>query len=265
VRVDLHCHTDVSDGVDSPASVGARASARVVELFALTDHDTCGGYAGCAAEHPATIRAVEISCDHAGRTVHVLAYDAGGAWHDLEARLERSRRALQDRLRVIGEQLARLGVRIDIDAILVAAGPRAVGRPDLARAMVAQKVVKTEKEAFRRYLYDRGPGDAPGHRIDLGEALALGRAVGARMSLAHPHQVENAGTLLRKFRDEGLGGVEAFYGVYSQRDRGDWIRLADELGLVCTAGSDRHTSSDLDLGIDIPADRGARLREWLGR
>jgi 3',5'-nucleoside bisphosphate phosphatase len=264
VRVDLHCHSTCSDGADRPDEVGRAAAARGVELFALTDHDTCAGHDQVAAAVPDALHGVEISCDDGGRTVHVLAFGAGPAWATLEAALDDRIEARRRRLRVIGAQLTQRGVRIDVEAILARAGTRAVGRPDLARAMIEQGLVSSMKEAFSRYLYDGGPGDAPGHRLPIAEALALGRAAGARMALAHPHQVgDRVEALLRRHRGDGLGGLEAFYGPYDAAGRARWAAVADQLGLVATAGSDRHAAGDHELGVDVPDDRAARLVDWL--
>jgi len=274
MRVDLHCHSTCSDGTDAPAAVGARARERAVALFCLTDHDTCAGHADAASAHGGApraaaggaivIRGAEISCDDDERTVHVLAYDTGGAWAELETRLDAMRDARRSRLRVMAERLARRGMRVDVEPILAAAGTRSVGRPDLARALVEQGHVSSVKEAFSRWLYDGGPGDAPGHRLPIAEALALGRAVGARMALAHPHHLgDRAGRLARRFRKEGLDGIEAYYAAYDPTERGRWLKLAGDLDLVCTAGSDRHAAGDFDLGVELPDDRAERLLAWL--
>lgn len=249
----------------APDSVGTQARERSVEIFSLTDHDTCAGHAAAAQSFgQRAVRGVELSCDDSGQTVHVLTFDTGGAWHELEANLAERAERRRDRLRTIGAQLARRGVHIDVEAILAAAGGRAVGRPDLARALVAQGLVSSTREAFTRYLYDGGPGDAGGHRLSLREGLALGRAVGARMSLAHPHLIpDRAARLLRTHKDDGLDAVEAYYATYDATERGRWTRLADEIGLVCTGGSDRHTPSDPELGVELPEPRAEQLRTWL--
>jgi hypothetical protein len=241
-----------------------RAEARGVDVFALTDHDTCTGLA-MARGH--SLRAVEISCDEVvtGRTLHVLAYDRGGAgWTELETKLGALREARRNRLRVMGVRLETRGIEIDIDAMIAGAHGRSVGRPDLARAMVAAGHVTSMKEAFSRHLFDGGPVDVPHHALPLPEALELGRFAGAAMSLAHPHLYDHLGVeLLKRHHRDGLGGVEAFYGAYDPRERSRWIELADKLDLVCTGGSDSH-SPDEQLGIDLPADRSARLVDWLG-
>ncbi|MCE9572414.1 MAG: PHP domain-containing protein [Deltaproteobacteria bacterium] len=267
MRVDLHCHSNRSDGVDEPSEVARLAAARDVALFALTDHDTC---AGCdtisAALGAVAIRGVEISCDEERQTVHVLAFGHDGpAWRALEDQLADRIEARRRRLRVIGAQLAVRGIRVDIEPILARNDGRAVGRPDLARAMIEQGLVSSMKEAFSRYLYDGGPGDAPGHRLPIAEALAMGRAAGAKMALAHPHlHGDRAAGMLKRYRGDGLAGVEAYYAQYDSAERQRWLKIADDLGLVATAGSDRHVADDAALGVDIPDARGEVLRAWIG-
>jgi predicted metal-dependent phosphoesterase TrpH len=258
MRCDLHSHSTESDGTESPAEVAARAAGRDLALFALSDHDIC-----TPIEIPGVrvVRAVEISCDYAGRTIHVLAYDRGGSgWADLEARLAATRDARRNRLRVMAAKLAQRGVRIDVEPIIARADGRSVGRPDLARAMVAAGAATSMDDAFARHLYDNGPVDVPHHGFRLVDALALGRAANAAMSLAHPHLYNPA--LLRDHARDGLGGVEAFYGGYDPGERARWTDLADELGLVCTGGADSHGPDD-PIGIELPDDRAAALLEWL--
>jgi predicted metal-dependent phosphoesterase TrpH len=268
VRVDLHCHSTSSDGTDPADVVAARARAAGVELFSLTDHDTCAGHAAAALAFPAARRGLELSCEHGGRTVHVLMFDTGGAWRDLEAMLaERSERR-KDRLRTIAAWLHGRGIRLDVEKIIAASAAqnRTVGRPDLARALCEAGFAVSMDDAFNRYLYDGGPGDPGGHRLTLEAGLAVGRSVDARMALAHPHLLgEQAAQLLRRYKSEGLDAVEAYYGSYTRKERARWTRLADELGLVCTAGSDRHSEADPELGIDLPESRAERLLTWLQR
>jgi predicted metal-dependent phosphoesterase TrpH len=132
--------------------------------------------------------------------------------------------------------------------------------------MVTQGIVATTKDAFTRYLHDGGPGDAGGHRLQISDVLATGRAAGACMSLAHPHLLgERAAPLLRRHKADGLDAIEAHYGAYDSGQRSRWVRLAEELGLVCTAGSDRHTDGDPELGIDLEPAQADRLLAWLHR
>lgn len=270
MRFELHCHSTCSDGTESPEQVASRAAARNVEVFALTDHDTCAG-SHVPVANARMLRAVEISCDEptTGRTIHVLAYDRGGAgWSELEQGLGDLRVARRNRMRMMAARLAQRGIRVDVEPMITEAeqSGRTLGRPDLARLMVAARAVTSVKEAFTRHLHDGGPVDVPHHALQLPDALALGRAAGAAMSLAHPHLYDQLGVaLLRKHRDDGLDGVEALYAVYDAHERKRWIELADELGLVCTGGSDWHGPEEArtEIGIDVPADRGKRLYDWL--
>lgn len=278
MRFELHCHSTCSDGTEPPERVAARAAERGVVVLALTDHDSCEGSARAAAaaadagaaaggQAPRAIRGVELSCDDGGRTVHVLAYDRGGDWAILDERLRAVRTARKNRLRVMGAKLLARGVRIELEPLLAEADRRAVGRPDLARAMVATGAATSVRDAFARHLYDGGPVDVPHRALPLDEALALGRAAGAAMALAHPHLYDAYGVaLLRRWRDAGLGGVEAFHGAYDARERARWIALADEIGLTCTGGSDWHGPEEAiaQPGVDLPPDRSSALLRWLG-
>lgn len=268
MRFELHCHSTCSDGTDAPAEVGARAAARAVAVFALTDHDTCDGCDAAIAQIPGAraIRAAELSCDEDGRTVHVLAYDRGGAWAVLEDKLAEVREARRNRLRVMAARLAQRGIAIDIEPLVAQADRRSVGRPDLARAMVAAGAVSSVQDAFARHLYDRGPVDVPHRALPLRDAIALGHQAGAALSLAHPHLYdERSAHYLRRYQADGLTGIEAYYGAYDPGARTRWIQLADQLGATCTGGSDWHgpEASNAQPGVDLPDDRSAALLAWL--
>lgn len=265
MRFELHCHSTCSDGTEHASAVAARAVERGVAVFALTDHDTCLA-TGLEVTNARSIRAVEMSCDDSGRTIHVLAYDRGGAWESLVARLESVRVARKNRLNVMAARLATRGIELDIAPLLAAADQRSVGRPDLARAMVAAGAASSMKDAFQRHLFDGGPVDVPHRALPISEAIAAGRAAGAAMSLAHPHlYADRAHALLRRLEPEGLTGIEAYYGAYDPRERKRWIDVADDLGLTCTGGSDWHGPDDAHgpVGVDLPDDRSDALLRWL--
>jgi 3',5'-nucleoside bisphosphate phosphatase len=273
--VELHCHSTCSDGSEAPEQVAARARRRGVQLFALTDHDSVQGCAAAAAALAGSgahvLRAVELSCTEAGRSVHLLIYDVAGdeRWEALTSRLGELQRARRHRVRAMAARLEQRGIRIDVEPLLAAAGTRTVGRPDVARALVEAGAVGSTGEAFRRYLHDGGPADVPLGRLGVGDGLALARAAGARVSLAHPHTIGTlADELFRRHRDEGLEGIEAGYGPYSSAERRNWTRYADERDLVVTAGSDFHGAPLPHIAepvVELDDRRARRLCEWLQR
>lgn len=269
--LELHCHSTCSDGAEPAADVGRRAAERELALFCLTDHDTCGGHADAAAAAGArAMRGVEVSCTEDGRTVHVLCYDVAGdaRWGAVETLLAELAEARKQRVRVIGAQLrVRFGLAVDVDAIVAEAGRRSIGRPDVATLLVAQGFATSKDDAFDRFLYDGGPGDPPHRRLGIGELLERVIAAGGRAALAHPHLYGDRGvTWLRRHRDAGLTGVEAFYGHYDPSERDRWLRVAANLDLVPCGGSDWHgPGTARDLGIDIPSPHAERILAWLGR
>jgi 3',5'-nucleoside bisphosphate phosphatase len=274
MRFELHCHSNRSDGTEAPARVAERAAERNVDVFALTDHDTCAGTpeARLPTGNGVSLRAVEITCDDpaSGRTIHLLAYDRGGmGWVDLETKLGELRLARKNRMRVMGARLVQRGIRVDVEPLIAEAerAGRTLGRPDLARLMLKAGVVTSVKDAFNRHLYDGGPVDVPHKGLSLRDALAVGRGAYAAMSLAHPHLYDELGPrLLKQHAGEGLEGIEAYYGVYDRAERQRWIDVADELDLVCTGGSDWHGPEEATVqpGVDFPDDRAKQLSDWLG-
>jgi len=275
VRLDLHCHSTHSDGSYPAAEVAARAAAFGVELFCLTDHDTFAGFdATRAVLEPhgcRVLRGLELSCREFGRTVHLLLYGLtpGEGLDALGGRLAAIDEQRRVRLRQICDRLAKLGVVLDADAILIRAHGRVAGRPDVARALVQAGVCSSPQEAFTRFLRDGGPADVPVDRIDVGVGVALARAAGARVSLAHPHTLQEfylVRELYRRHRDAGLEGIEAYYGRYSRPENEAWLRLAREFDLVATAGSDFHGEMTPDVGqpgMRLEGEAAERLVAWL--
>ncbi len=271
MRIELHCHSTRSDGSESPSRMGQWCRDRQVSLFALTDHDSTRGCdeARTAFGDDGFVRAVELSCTDEGRTVHLLVFDVARdqRWTGLEDQLTASRIARRARLRRIAARLEQAGMAIEVEPLLDQAEHRAVGRPDLARALVEAGFVRNLREAFDRYLGDGRPFDEPAARLSVAEGVDLARSAGARVSLAHPHTLDSrAEPLLREHRAGGLGGVEVFYGPYGKRQRAGYLDLARGLDLTPTGGSDYHGAALPQIerpGVDVDDAVGQRLCDWL--
>lgn len=264
----MHCHSTASDGADAPAAVGRQAAAEGLALFCLTDHDTCAGWEEASAAFAgagASLCGVEVSASDGGRTVHLLVY--GGAWTQLGERLADQALARRHRMRDMIARLVVRGVAVSLADVEAEAAGAVLGRPHLARALVRSGQVSSVSEAFDRWLGDGGPADVPLARLGVAETLELARAIGARVSLAHPHThgPVRAADLLRRFGGAGLEGLEAWYGAYGPREREDWLAMARDCGAVVTAGSDYHGIGDLPrIGVDLPEPHASRLLAWLG-
>jgi 3',5'-nucleoside bisphosphate phosphatase len=277
MRLDLHCHSTASDGREAPGVMGRRAAELGLALFSLTDHDTCDGWAAAsAALDPAIttpVAGVEISAVEAGKTVHLLAYDAArdGRWPLLVDALAGQARARRVRMRDMVARLVQRGVAITWDDVVAEAGEGAavLGRPHLARALVKRGAVSSVSEAFARYLGDGGPVDVPIARLRVEETLDIARSAGARVSLAHPHTLGPVivADLLRRHKERGLEGIEAAYGAYGSRERCDWLEMAASFGATVTGGSDYHgfdQQGGAGPGIEMHEPHAGRLLEWLG-
>jgi len=255
--VDLHAHTNLSDGVLSPAELVGRARAAGVDVLALTDHDTMEGIAAAAAAAAAEglclLPGMEISARHGPRTLHVLALFPPGRAPELGAWQERRRALRRRRLERMLARLAELGRPVDPAEVERGGDPRrSPGRPHVARALVAAGHVATEQEAFDRWLGRGRPAHVEDEVPTAAEAIALVRRLGGLTSAAHP-AVDDLGPVLPELAAAGLDGVEAWHPTHDGEAVATYRRLAGELGLLVTGGSDFH----------VPPPAGAEPR--LGR
>jgi 3',5'-nucleoside bisphosphate phosphatase len=247
-RIDLHAHSNRSDGTFTPTELVRLAAARELDVVALTDHDTTDGLGEASAEGLRSgvdvVPGVEFSAEFDHASVHVLCY-----WMDVEdERLQAElRRLREDRYRrgeLMVERLRELGVPIEFERVREIAGRATIVRPHVAQAMVESGVVETEKEAFERYIGDGRPGHVAKHALDPVDAVALIRAAGGVCVLAHPgmwgDQSSIPETLIARMADAGMRGLEVEHPDHTPEARDHYGRLAAELGLVATGGSDCH-------------------------
>ena len=150
MRADLHVHSSASDGTDPPAEVMRRAALAGLDVVALTDHDTVAGHAEARrADGPVTLLpGMELSARLDGRSVHMLAYLFDPDQPELAAELGRIRDDRVLRAQAMVRRLADLGVPITWDQVTAIAGQGVVGRPHIARAMVASGAIASPRDAF---------------------------------------------------------------------------------------------------------------------
>ncbi len=250
--IDLHTHTDESDGTFSPAELMEAARALPLEALAITDHDTFAGYdkaVPLAREHGFDlVCGLEMTTRHESQrvfSIHMLVYflhqpptDEFRGWliEILEGRRDRNVRLIQN--------LQAAGVDITL-AEVEKVGRTLTGRPHFARVLVDKGYAKTAEDAFRRYLGENAPHYAERYGPLTTYAIERVRLAGGLSVLAHPvrlgimdHRREEK--LIGDLREAGLGGIEVYHSDHDAEDVKRYAGIAAKLGLAVTGGSDFH-------------------------
>ena len=264
MKIDLHIHTTASDGSENPGRVARMAAANGLGVIAIADHDTVAGVAEATAEAPAGLRvvpAIEISCDSPESHVHLLGYFVDVTHPTLLAHSRRVIELREERMRAMIERLGQLGIPVEYDAVRMEAGDDAVlGRPHLARTLVATGAVATVGRAFELYLADRGPAWVPMQAVTLEEACAIVHEAGGVAVWAHPEGATLEATI-DGFRAQGGDGVECIRSRATASDVERALALTRARSLIPTGGSDWHGTWHGRLG-DFSIDSG-RLPEFM--
>jgi predicted metal-dependent phosphoesterase TrpH len=227
-----------------------------VALTFITDHDSVSGYP--EARDAAAARGVDLRCGIEINTihqdnVHILGY--GFRWEDpaFRERLEAFRKRREARIERIVENLRALGLPIEVSDVR-AESMQAIGRPHVADALRRKGIVGSRQEAFNRFLAKGKPGYVESAGPTPEEAIALIREAGGFCSLAHPETIVDR-SLIAGWKRNGLEGIEAYYSSHRQSQTVAFLRLAAELGLIVTGGTDFHgpgSGRDKPLGVDVP-------------
>jgi predicted metal-dependent phosphoesterase TrpH len=279
---DLHAHSRRSDGVLEPRALVEAAAAVGVRLLALADHDTLAGVrelgdggASRGAELPLELLpAVEINsvahgidCLWEGE-LHILGLGVDPADEAFEAVLERQRQTRAARIRLMLERLRALGLPVDERSPALQTEPGgSVGRPQLARALVAAGHAESVDDAMSRLLARGAPAYVPRQGLGPVEAIGAIRAAGGLAALAHFPDAPARRELLAELMAAGLRGLEVYYRKFDAQTVATMAALAVELGLVATGGSDFHgdgeTYAQAHAGLFIPDEAASAVLEAL--
>lgn len=255
-RIDLHTHSNASDGSYPPERVAAMAEANGVAVFSLTDHDTLEGIPEARARaEEAGIRfipGVELSVTEAAADVHLLAYGFDPADATLRGAIGRYREGRRERARKILARLKGLGIRIPMDEIEEIAKGAAIGRPHVAEALLRGGYVETFDEAFQRYLGHHAPAYVPKPVVLLEQASAIVRDAGGVVILAHPRTL-NRDHLIPGMARRGLDGIEVWHSKHDAADVERYRGFAQLHGLLMTGGTDYHGERTPDLTVGCVA------------
>jgi predicted metal-dependent phosphoesterase TrpH len=283
--IDLHTHSNVSDGSEPPGRIPELAAAAGCRAVALTDHDSLAGLADAAAAAAGLgvelVPGCEVSCRKpaapgGGRvtgSVHVLCYFVEEGEGPLQDELRALRADRRTRNAALVERLDELGVPVSWEEVVAeAGGEEGVGRPHFARVLVRHGHAEDIGDAFDRWLADDRPAYVPKARLGADDVARLARASGGVAVLAHPLSLgldpPKLGSLVHELAEVGLSGIEAVYGSYLPDERRMLGDLARRAGLVATGGSDFHGTfkPDLSVGVgrgdlDVPDDTLAALAD----
>ena len=248
LNIDLHTHSNCSDGSLTPAELVARAAAAGVEVLALTDHDTVAGLE--EADHSAGVHGlrlvpgVEISASWRAQAIHVLGLWIDPASAELRSVLKMQAERRRARMRKICARLEKLGLPGPLLLAAVEAQPGLPTRAHLANAMVAGGHVSRPDEAFRRYLGAGKPANVAAEWPALDVVVGWIRAAGGVAALAHPARYAlSAGArrqMVADFAAAGGAALEVVTGANGARHVEGVAALAVKYGLMGSVGSDFH-------------------------
>jgi predicted metal-dependent phosphoesterase TrpH len=272
--IDLHSHTNESDGTCSPAQLIQEGARCGVKILGITDHDTFAGFdqAGAAARDAGVelICGIELSTKLHGHSVHLLGYFLGGdelrEFRKWVLELQASRRERNIRL---AKRLQELGFDITLEEA-EARGRGMTGRPHFAQIMLEKGYVGNLRQAFDEYLDESARGYVYRQEPQFAEGVGKIRQAGGIASMAHPIRVKgDVPALMPELCAAGLNAIEAYHSDHTPADTALYLDLAKQHGLHVTGGSDFHgevkpgvrLGTGCDGNLRIPADLVDRLRE----
>ena len=286
--IDLHAHTTVSDGGDSPSELVRKAADVGVSALAVTDHDNDSGCDEAVAAGKElgieVIRGVEISCDvedladrgynpSARPTMHLLGYFIPEGKNALSESLAELQWARANRNKVIVQRLNELGIDVTFEEVEEeAGGPGSqIGRPHFAAVLVRHGAVPDYQTAFDEYLAKGAKAYITRKLYKPREATELMASAGVVPVLAHPYTLNLPIDEIERFVDDladaGLKGIEGFHGDWSVEDQAPVRSLAERRGLIVSGGSDYHGDMRPDrnlpggkCGVTVPDDVLDQLR-----
>jgi len=241
--IDLHVHTNASDGERPPAEIVRQAIDLGLRAIAITDHDTTDGVQEAlnAAEGSQllVIPGVEISSDARGEEIHVLGYFIDHNHPGFSDQLARFRASRLRRAKRMVSKLSGMGMPLDWDQVRRRAAGDSIGRPHIAQAMLDNGYVSSIEDAFRSYIGRNGPAFVDRLKLSPEAAIHLIAEAGGLAVLAHPLWATHRVAVLARC---GLAGLEAYYTGYSEEETSLLVDLARQHGLLVTGGSDFHGS-----------------------
>lgn len=274
--IDLHAHSNISDGLLTPDALVARAHARGCRLFALTDHDDVRGFTLAKAKADELglplLAGVEISVSWRKHTIHIIGIGFDPENADLVAGLASVRHGRDERAGRMAEALAKIGIPDTLaGARRFADNPEMIGRTHFARHLIERGIAKDMKGVFRKYLAKGKPGYVVHNWATLAEAVGWIRGAGGVAVIAHPGRYEfgkqTMSELIAEFKAVGGEAIEVVSGSHTADDATRFAKLATEHELLASLGSDYHATGEgaREPGVlpDLPSGPVPIWTRWL--
>lgn len=261
-KIDLHVHTNASDGKYSPGEIISMAVKHDVTVLAIADHDTVDGLSEAikATQDLSDFRlipAVELSSHSPGNEVHILGYFVRYMDSEFRSQLDILRNSRKERARGMILKLRDMGLEITLERVQEIAGEGSIGRPHIAQALLEKGYVASFQEVFTRYIGQGCPAYVERHKLSPEDIIVLILKAGGLPVLAHPTTVNDMENFIADMARAGLLGIEVYYKDYDSARRNELARLAKKYKLIATGGSDYHgldESNEVMLGeAGVPA------------
>ena len=261
--IDLHLHSDASDGTLKPAEVLRAAKEKGLYAFALTDHDTVAGIPPFLHSGELTgihfMPGIELSCEAEKHEIHILGYHIDICNQNLLNTLEGLRRGRRQRNLSMIEKFREDGIPMTLEKLLHGNEQTVITRAHFARVLIEEGYCANKEQAFKKYVGDGCRYYIPKPYFAPADAVRLIKDAGGTAVLAHPFQyhLSNAELeeLIRELISFGLGGIEVYH---SSHHHGQTVKLRQwcrKYGMLATGGSDFHGSNKPD--IEIGTGRGS--------
>lgn len=256
--IDLHTHSNCSDGSMTPREVVRAAKEAGLSAIALSDHDTVAGIREALDEGERIgveiVPAIELSAQSETET-HILGYYIDAEDPELNRSMEYVKEVRLERQKDVCRSLNELGFEISMEDVKRKAGSEVLCRAHFARVMMDKGYVSSVSEAFEKYLSSGCKAYSNRQALVDTEAIKIIKNAGGIAFLAHPHKTKLPMPELRKFlirlKEAGLDGLEGYYTEYTSEMQKEFLSLAEELELCVCGGTDFHAEQKPHIKIGV--------------
>lgn len=272
---DLHVHSVFSDGSKTPEELVDIAQKKGLNTIALADHDTVEGIERAMTYGKTrgieVIPAIELSTARKGSEIHILGYFIDYNSPELLTEINKYFTARLERARKMVQKLNELGIMISYTDVQRLAGDKFVGRPHIARAMKEAGYIKEVKDAFsKEFIGNRGKAYVPKYRLTPEEGISLIIKAEGIPVIAHPYLIDKGALFgkeeIKDLMESGLAGMEVYHSNHPPEVTKYYYKVAEELGLLITGGSDYHGENvpGIEMGdVCLEDELVTRLRDSL--